>query len=126
MLLAWGSADAGIPLDCPTGLAAGSLDPTRAVNDTSVTNSANSASCMLFHTFLRRVLETTFTDEEAVAGVGRSQGNEVRALLTLFSGQVANPNNLFCRTVDSTGNTVQQHDLRLAGHQRARLGVRAR
>jgi hypothetical protein len=72
MLLAWGSADAGIPLDCPTGLAAGSLAPARAVNDTSVSNSANSAACLLFHTFLRRVLETTFVDEEAVAGVGRS------------------------------------------------------
>ena len=107
MLLAWGASDAGTPLDCPTGLAAGSLDPSRAVNDTSATASANSASCLLFHTFLRRVLETTFTDEEAVAGVGRSPGNEVRALLTLFSGQVPNPNNLFCRTVDATGNTVQ-------------------
>ncbi len=29
MLLAWGSSDAGIPLDCPTGLAVGSLDPSR-------------------------------------------------------------------------------------------------
>jgi hypothetical protein len=107
MLLSWGAADAGIPLDCPTGLAAGSLDPSRAVNDTSPTASANSASCLLFHTFLRRVLETTFTDEEAVARVGRSPGNEVRALLTLFSGQVPNPNNLFCRTVDAAGNTAQ-------------------
>ncbi|HSP18548.1 MAG TPA: penicillin acylase family protein, partial [Myxococcaceae bacterium] len=104
MLLAWGSADAGTPLDCPTGLAAGSLDPSRAVNDPSAINSANSASCLLFHTFLRRVLETTFVDEEAVAGVGRSPGNEVRTLLTLLSGQVPNPSNLFCRTVDRQGS----------------------
>ncbi len=61
---------------------------------------------MLFHTFLRRVLETTFTDEEAVAGVGRSAGNEVRALLTLLSGQVPNPNNVFCRDVNARGQTV--------------------
>jgi penicillin G amidase len=107
MLLAWGSADAGISLDCPTGLAAGSLRPASAVNDTSVSNSANSASCLLFHTFLRRLLETTFVDEEAVAGVGRSPVNEVRALLTLLSGQVPNPNNLFCRTVDAKGTPVQ-------------------
>ncbi len=104
MLDQWGMGPD--PLDCPTGLAAGSLDPAAALNDSSATGSANSAACMLFHTFLRRVLETTFTDEEAVAGVGRSAGNEVRALLTLLSGQVPNPNNVFCRDVNSRGQTV--------------------
>jgi len=104
MLLGWGGADAGVPLDCPTGLVAGSLNPANAVNDPSATNTANSASCLLFHTFLRRVLETTFVDEEAVAGVGRSPGNEVRALVTLFS--VPNPDNIFCRTVDAKGAPI--------------------
>jgi hypothetical protein len=81
-------------------------DPVTALNDTSPTASANSAACLLFHTFLRRVTEQTFVDEEAVAGVGRAPGNEVRALLTLFSGQVANPNNLFCRTVGKQGQVL--------------------
>ena len=106
ILLAWaaGGTDGGPPaLDCPTGLATGSLDPATALNDSNATNSANSKACLLFHTFLRRVLETTFTDEEAVAKVGRAPGNEVRALLTLLSGQVPNPNNVFCRDVGSNG-----------------------
>ncbi len=98
------------PLECPTGLAAGSLDPATALNESSTlfgdANSANSAACMLFHTFLRRVLETTFTDEEAVAGVGRNEGNEVRALLTVLSGQVPNPNNVFCRDVGPNGEPL--------------------
>ena len=104
LLLAWGGgADGGTPLDCPTGLAPGSLDPVASVNDPDPNNSANSAACLLFHTFLRRVLEQTFSDEEAVAGVGRSPGNEVRALITLLSGQVPNPDNVFCRDVGSNG-----------------------
>ncbi|HVP62030.1 MAG TPA: penicillin acylase family protein [Myxococcaceae bacterium] len=106
ILLAWGSADAGTPFDCPTGLAAGALDPATALNDPNTTNSANSKACLLFHTFLRRVLEQTFSDEEAAANVGRSPGNEVRALITLLSGQVPNPNNVFCRVVDTKGQTV--------------------
>jgi len=106
ILLGWGSADAGTPLDCPTGLAAGSLDPATALNDTDATSSANSKACLLFHSFLRRVLEQTFADEEAVAKVGRSPGNEVRALVTLLSGQVPNPNNVFCRDVGANGAPV--------------------
>ena len=104
MLLGW--AASGTPNDCPTGLATGSLDPAAGVNDSNATNSANSAACLLFHTFLRRVLEQTFSDEEAVAGVGRSPGNEIRALLTLFSGAVPNPNNVFCRDVNAQGAPI--------------------
>ncbi|HEY1906468.1 MAG TPA: penicillin acylase family protein, partial [Myxococcaceae bacterium] len=102
ILLAWGDPTAAKPLDCPTGLVAGSLNVT-AANDPDATNSANSKACLLFHTFFRRVLEATFADEEKVAGVGRSAGNEVRALLTLLSGQVPNPNNVFCRDVGANG-----------------------
>ena len=103
ILFAWNTgAPNAPPLDCPTGLAAGSLDSATAVNDNDPANTANSAACMLFHTFLRRVLEQTFSDEEAVAGVGRAPGNEVRALLTLLSG-FPNPNNVFCRDVGANG-----------------------
>jgi len=52
------------------------------------------------------VLEQTFTDEEAVAGVGRAPGNEVRALITLLSGHVPNPNNVFCRDVGPNGAPI--------------------
>ncbi|HZJ53135.1 MAG TPA: penicillin acylase family protein, partial [Myxococcaceae bacterium] len=89
--------------DCPTGLAPGALDPVSAANDPDPTRSTNSKACLLFHTFLRRVIETTFADEEAVVGAARSPGNEVRALLTLLSGQVPNPNNVFCRDVGTNG-----------------------
>ncbi len=104
ILLAWATGGPNItPLDCPTGLAPGSLDPATALNSSDPGDTANSAACMLFHTFLRRVLEQTFSDEEAVVGVGRSPGNEVRALITLLSGRVANPNNVFCRDVGPNG-----------------------
>ncbi len=104
MLLAWNSADAGTPLDCPTGLAPGSLDPVSAINDSSPTNSANSAACLLFHTFLRRVLTSTFLDEETAAGVSRSELNEIRAFLALVSGAIPNPNNSLCSDVDAQGH----------------------
>ena len=113
ILLAWGAggSDGGAPaLDCPTGLAPGSLDPATALNDPDPTNSANSKACLVFHTFLRRVLEATFSDEEAVAGVGRAPGNEVRALITLLIGEltgaVPNPNNVFCRDVAMRGQNA--------------------
>ena len=102
ILLAWGDPTNAKALDCPTGLAAGALNVT-AAPDPDATNSANSKACLLFHAFLRRVLEQTFTDEEAVAKVGRAPGNELRALLTLLSGQVPNPNNVFCRDVGANG-----------------------
>jgi penicillin amidase len=109
ILKAWGAAENTAPFDCPTGLAPGALDPVSAANDTDQTRSANSKACLVFHAFLRRVIETTFADEEAVAGVGRAPGNEVRALITLLigslTGDVPNPNNVFCRDVATTGPT---------------------
>ena len=109
---AWGSADAGTPFDCPTGLVAGALDPV-APDDANQANSDNSARCLLFHTFLRRVLETTFADETAAAGISRSPGYEVRALLTLLTNttdpvvQAARASNSLCSDVDATGHKVK-------------------
>ena len=104
ILLGWASADAGIPFDCPTGLAPGALDPVAAVNDPNPLSSGNSKACLLFHTFLRRILETTFVDEEAVARVGRSGEIELRTLLLLLNGP--NPGNEFCSDVDASGAKV--------------------
>src|SRR5262249_46353987 len=107
MLVAWSQADAGTPLDCPTGLAPGSLDPVSSVNDANPTNSANSAACLLFHTFLRRVLETTFVDEETAAGVSRNRLYEIRALITLLSGKIPNPGNSLCSDVNAQGQKIK-------------------
>jgi len=111
-LSAWNSADAGTPFDCPTGLVAGALDPLASA-DPSQLQSDNSARCLLFHTFLRRVLETTFADEVAAAGISRNGGYEVRALLTLLSSstdpvvQAAQAANTMCSDVDATGHKIK-------------------
>jgi Protein related to penicillin acylase len=108
----WGGADAGTPFDCPTGLVAGALDPLSPA-DPDAANSDNSARCLLFHTFLRRVLETTFADEAAAAGISRNPGAEVRALLTLLTNttdavvQAAKASNSLCSDVDGTGHKVK-------------------
>jgi penicillin amidase len=110
MLAAWGMSDGGTALDCPTGLVAGALDPVTALNDPDPRRSSDSASCLLFHTFLRRVLDTTFSDEVAAAGISRNLGNEVRALLTLLSGAVPTTGNPLCSDVDATGQKVKDRD----------------
>lgn len=106
MLAAWGTSDGGTPLDCPTGLVADALDPVTAQNDPDPRHSSDSASCLLFHTFLRRVLDTTFSDEVAAAGISRNAGHEVRALLTLLSGAVPTTGNPLCSDVDADGAKV--------------------
>jgi len=103
ILKAWGASGNSAPFDCPTGLAPAALDPVSAARDPDQARSDNSKACLVFHTFLRRVIETTFADEEAVAGAGRNPGNEVRALLTILGGAVPNPNNVFCRDVGTNG-----------------------
>jgi len=107
MLVGWAST--AKPLDCPTGLASGSVDPVVAANDPDPVNSQNSAACLLFHTFLRRVNDRVFSDEEKAAGIGPHPGQEVRALLSLLSGAVPNPGNALCSDVDTTGAKVTDH-----------------
>jgi len=105
-------------LDCPTGLGGttpgtspsslAALDPQRAPNDLDATRSTDSAACLLFHTFLRKVLDSTFSDEAKVAGVGVDAQSAIRALLYLLSaeGQASNPTNLLCSDVAKNGSTL--------------------
>lgn len=112
LLSDWGTADAGTPFDCPTGLVAGALDPVAPADPTQV-QTDNSARCLLFHTFLRRVLQTTFADELTAAGIPTDPGVEVRALLTLLTNdtdpvvQAARAANTLCSDVDATGHKVK-------------------
>jgi len=101
-------ATSATPLDCPTGLVPGATDPTLAAKDPDPVNSQNSAACLLFHTFLRRVLETTFVDEETAAGVGRRPPSEIRGLLSLLQleAQGQNPNHSLCSDVNAKGEKV--------------------
>ena len=119
-------------LDCPTGLAAGSLDPATALNDPDPTNSANSEGLPgvphLPAAGARGDLQPT---RRPWPGWAARPGNEVRALITLLSGAqgaVPNPNNVFCRDVAmrvEAGTAAQQQDLPDAGARRARLRLRA-
>jgi len=105
-------------LDCPTGLGGitpgtspsslPALDPQKAPNDPDPTHSTDSAACLLFHTFLRKVLDSTFSDEAAIAGVGVDSQSAIRGLLYLLSaeGQASNPNNLLCSDVAKSGSTI--------------------
>src|SRR5262249_34953198 len=102
-------------LDCPTGLAGitpgtspsslAALDPQKAPNDPDATHSTDSAACLLFHTFLRKALDSTFSDEAAVAGVSIDGQAALRALAYLLSaeGQASNPTNLLCSDVALQG-----------------------
>jgi penicillin amidase len=105
-------------LDCPTGLAGSTpgtspsslavLDPVRAPNDPDAAHSRDSAACLLFHTFLRKVLSATFSDEAFIAGVGVDSESAIRGLAYLLSaeGQASNPGNLLCSDVVLNGSTV--------------------
>src|SRR5262245_57147350 len=74
---------------CPTGLTGGTdstgLDPVTAVNDPNAARSTDSAACLLFHTFLRKLLNATFADDAAIPGVDPSGQEAIRAFLFLVS-----------------------------------------
>jgi penicillin amidase len=99
-------------LDCPTGLTGGTqdtgLDPVTALNDSDPTRSTDSAACLLFHTFLRRVLSATFADDAAIPGVDPSGQEAIRAFLWLVSpaGQAANASHSLCSDVNSSGQKI--------------------
>jgi penicillin amidase len=105
-------------LDCPTGLAGitpgtspsslAALDPQKAPNDPDATHSTDSAACLLFHTFLRKVIDSTFSDEAAVAGIGVDVIPAVQSLVYLLSteGQASNPTNLLCSDVAKNGSAL--------------------
>jgi penicillin G amidase len=97
---------ASLGYDCPTGLT--SPDPkSAAVTDATVL--AQSAGCLLFHTFLQKLLHNVFDDDFAVVSATTGQsftgdpGPQIRAIVYLF----ANPQSpSFCDDVDKNFNVV--------------------
>ncbi len=102
--------------DCPTGLT--DTDPNgAAVADTVVL--ANSAGCLLFHQFLRTVVNNVFADDiGAVKGItgtaiGTDGGGELKALLYMLSLNPADAGtpalSTFCNDVDTKGVLTTAH-----------------
>ena len=98
--------------DCPTGLT--SADPKSAV-DPDPTRSRDSAACLLFHTFLRQLVQTVFDDDMALVGktTGSSfsgdVGAELRGLFFMLNLPANHPAASFCNDVDKTGTVVATH-----------------
>jgi penicillin amidase len=113
MLTAWKSRG----YDCPTGLTGTS--PSSALStDPNVV--ANSATCLLFHQFLKTLLTNVFNDDFArvakLAGQnpGGDSGREIRAMLFMLQQPVPPTGPLdfteFCNNIDpATGNIVTAH-----------------
>jgi penicillin amidase len=90
---------------CPTALTG--LSPTSAaVTDATTLN--DSASCLLFHVFLKQLLGTVFTDDfnavQALAGTnpGADAAREIRTMLFMLNNTGAasgGPGNEFCNNV---------------------------
>jgi penicillin amidase len=107
MLDAWSKSTNA--LDCPTGLTGTS--PSSAVS-TDATVQANSAACMLFHTFIRILINNVFNDEFKVLGkaTGRTgltpdSGAAIRGMLYMLQTQnlTNNTDQAFCNNMTAPG-----------------------
>jgi penicillin amidase len=105
MLAAWGAAANPVPYDCPTGLLG--TDPVSSPADPSPTNQANSASCFLFHVFLRTLLGNVFADDLKVAGLPVGAVQAVKGMLYMLDPATPAADQTFCRDVDPGGNVVK-------------------
>jgi penicillin amidase len=108
ILTQWGSDG----YDCPTGLT--SSDPNSAA-DTDPTHNRDSAGCLLFHTFLTRLLHNVFDDEAAVvaATTGKSfdldVGAEIRGMLYLLTLPANDAGASFCNDINRNGTAGAAH-----------------
>ncbi|MFO0582611.1 MAG: penicillin acylase family protein [Anaeromyxobacter sp.] len=106
MLVAWGANTKAY--DCPTGLLG--IDPDLSPNDPDTTNTANSAACLLFHTFVRDLLVRVFADDLGAAGLGVSSSSAVKGMLRMLEPGVTGDEASFCDDVDpDTGAPVASH-----------------
>jgi penicillin amidase len=92
--------------DCPSGLTGS--DPNGAAS-TDGTVLTNSAACLLFHTFVRDLLNDIFNDDLALAKVPADGGIEIRTLLFLITLPANDPGANFCNNVNSSGAVVAAH-----------------
>src|SRR5438132_1694715 len=106
LLTAWAATTT--PYDCPTGLT--SSDPkSAAVTDAATLT--NSAGCLLFHTFLTKLLHNVFDDDFAVVAATNGQssfggdtGAEIRALVVALLPNLNQHS--FCDDVDKNAAVV--------------------
>ena len=106
LLTAWGAGG----YDCPTGLT--TTNPkSAAVTDATVLR--DSAGCLLFHTFLGKLLHAVFDDDLAVvaartgASFGGDFGAEIRGMLHMLDPAAPPADTSFCNDVNPrTGATV--------------------
>ncbi len=105
MLDAWSSDLNPSALDCPTGLT-GTSTASAASTDSTVL--ANSAACMLFHVFLRTLLNNVFDDDLAIPGVDLDSGYAIRGMLYMLdpANLGTNTDQSFCNNVDSNGQPI--------------------
>jgi len=101
LLTQWGSDN----YDCPTGLTG--MDPKSAAV-TDATQLRDSAACLLFHTFLQKLLHSVFDDDFAVVSAATGQsfsgdtGAEIRAILYMLQAATPSSDTHFCDDVDRT------------------------
>jgi penicillin G amidase len=84
--------------DCPTGLIGTS--PSGAI-DPDATRTFDSASCYLFHAFLRTLIHNVFADDVALAGISISPLPAIKALTYML---VFNKDQSFCANTDASGH----------------------
>jgi penicillin amidase len=104
LLVAWGAAANPAPYDCPTGLIG--HDPVLSPPDPDATASANSAACLLFHAFTRRLLQRVFADDLAVAGVALGPTQAIKGMLHMLEPGTPEAHRTFCNEVDEAGQLL--------------------
>jgi len=103
MLLDWGAHG----YQCPTGLTG--IDPVLSPADTTPRVAADSAACLLFHTFLRSLLSAVFADDLAVAKLGVGGVQAVKGMLHMLEASTPAGEKAFCNDVDAGGNLAAAH-----------------
>lgn len=98
---------AGWSLDCPTGILG--IDPANSPNDPDAGRTADSAACMLFHTFLRTLLVNVFADDLRFAGLGQSPVASIKGMIYMLTPGTHDSDKGFCNDVDASGAMVAPH-----------------
>ena len=103
MLAQW-TADG---LDCPTGLVG--VDPAASPPDPDPTRTRDSAATLLFHSFLRTLLQNVFADDLAVAGMDLGPVQAVKGMIYMLDPATPGGDQAFCNDVDASGTEIRTH-----------------
>jgi len=103
LLMQWGTDG----YQCTTGLLG--TDPLLSPVDPDATNTRDSAACLLFHFFVRNLLQEVFADDLAVADLGVGGGQAVKAMLHMLQPGTPPEAQSFCNDVDASGAVVATH-----------------